>query len=181
MKKFLYDHAVTSRPHGMLDQYAVYRPVSLHHAGCDNDAFPRRKSVGLHDDGRSLRIHVLVCGPGFAETRICRGGNAVARHEFLGELLRAFQLRASLGRAEYAKRLRAKQVHDSFGERSLGTDHGEMDLLRDCELGELVDCANCNVLQSRFARGAAVSRGNVDFLHARALREAPGDRVLPAA
>src|SRR5262249_11247167 len=49
------------------------------------------------------------------------------------------------------------------------------------ELGELADFGDPHVVEAVLAGRASVSRSDEHLLHARALREAPGHRVLPAA
>src|SRR6267142_33626 len=180
-EEFLDHHPAARGPHGPLHEDLFDRAMGFFLGPGDDDAFPRGEPVGLDDDRRSALVDVRVCGTGFLEGRERRGGNAVARHEFLGELLRALQLRAGPGRPEDPQPLGLEYIDDAFGERRLGPDHGEVDTFGKRELGELAYFGDRDVLKTVFARGAAVSRRDEHLLHTRVLREAPRDRVLPAS
>jgi hypothetical protein len=75
-------------------------------------------------------VHVGVRGRGVGEGGVARGGDAVALHEVLGKGLGALQLRGRLGGAEDAQAAGAEHVHHAGGQRRLGADHGQRDLVR---------------------------------------------------
>ena len=103
-------------------------------------------------------------------------------HKALGEILRAFELRRCACRTEDTQAGVPKSVDHAVRERRFRSDHGQLYSFLARELDQLVGLAQSNVLEARFARRAAVSRGDEDLLHARALREFPRNRMLsPAA
>ena len=102
-------------------------------------------------------------------------------HEFLGELLGALQPGAGLSRAEDPKTSGTEQIDDSVGKRCLGSHYGEVNIFRERKFSQLVDCRDRHVFQAALARRPAVARRDEDLLHAWALRQAPRDRVFPAA
>src|SRR5467141_304913 len=128
-----------------------------------------------------MRVDISVRSGRRVEAREFRRRNPVPGHEFLGELFGALQQGAGPGRAEDPQPLRTEQIDDSFGKRRLGSHHGEVDIFGQRKFSQLVDRRDHHVLQAGLARGAAVARGDENFLHARALRQAPRDRVFPAA
>src|SRR5882672_3623442 len=180
-EEFLDHHAAAGSSHGSLDKDLVDGTMGFALVGSDDHALSGRESVGLDDDGRAAGFHIVVRGPRFVEARERRGRNPVARHEFLGELLGAFQLRTGPRRAENPQALGAEEVDDALSERRLGPDHGEVDAFGEREFGELAGLGDRHVLEAVLARRATVPWSDEDLLHARALREAPRDRVLSAA
>jgi hypothetical protein len=79
--------------------------------------------------GRAVRVDVGVRRGGVGEGLVARGRDAVALHEVLGEGLRALELRRGLRRAEDAQAARAEHVDHAGGQRRLGADDGQRDLL----------------------------------------------------
>src|SRR5467141_2002002 len=128
-----------------------------------------------------MRVDISVRSGRRVEAREFRRRNPVPGHEFLGELFGALQQGAGPGRAEDPQPLRTEQIDDSFGKRRLGSHHGEVDIFGQRKFSQLVDRRDHHVLQAGLARGAAVARGDENFLHARALRQPPRDCVFPAA
>jgi hypothetical protein len=97
-----------------------------HHVDCrvrlfqrhrDDHALAGREAVGLDDDRRALGVEVGVRGGCIGEGLVVGGRNAVALHERLREILRAFELRGFAGRAEHLQAARAEQVDDAGRER----------------------------------------------------------------
>ena len=87
-----------------------------------------------------------------------------------------------LRRPEDAQPARAEHVDDATGQRPFGPDDRQGDLLRLREIGERGVIGDRDVRQLRVGRGAAVARRDEHGLHARRLRQLPGQRVLaPAA
>jgi hypothetical protein len=125
-------------------------------------------------------IDVAVRRTGVIESLECRSRDPVPHHEFLGKLLGALQPRAGASRAEDAKSSSAEGIHDPVGERRLGSHHGEDDVFRSGEFGELVHPRDRKVFEAGFAGGATVAGGDEDFLNTGAVRETPCDGVLPA-
>jgi hypothetical protein len=105
----------------------------------------------------------------------------VPHHELLGELLRRLELRSGTCRAKDPLAGFAKRVDDPRGERCFRPDDRQLDLLALGECDQRGKLCQRNVLDARLGRGAAVTRRDVDLLHALALCELPCERVLPAA
>jgi hypothetical protein len=105
----------------------------------------------------------------------------VPGHEALGEVLRAFELRGFLGRAEDLQAAGAEDVDHAGGERRFRADDGEVDLLLLGEVGEGLRIGDVDVLQLVLARRAGVAGGDVDLLQAGGLGQAPGQRVFATA
>ena len=139
------------------------------------------QAVGLDDDGRALRVDIGVRGVGVGEGFEGGGGDAVALHETLGEILGAFELRGLARRAEDRQARRAEGIDHAGGERRFRADHGEGDLLVLGEVDEFVDRGQRHVLEAVLARRAGIARGDIDLLDARRLCQLPGQRVFAAA
>jgi hypothetical protein len=128
------------------------------------------------------RIHERLGVPRLIERPEIRRGDAVAPHELLREGLAAFQPRRRLVRPEDEDARLAGLVRQAAHERRLGADDHEVDLFFADEFrggGQVVGVQRHAVGQ-RFDAGVA---GHApERLDARALLEAPGERVLaPAA
>jgi len=115
------------------------------------------------------------------EGLIIRRGNAVTRHEGLGKIFGAFQLRRRLRRAKNRQARCAKRVHDARGQRRFGADHGIGNAFFPGKIDQRTRVCQCHVLQAWGARRAPISRGNVHRPHPRGLRQPPSQRMLAAA
>ena len=104
-------------------------------------------------------------------------------HEGLGEVLRAFELRRRLRRAEDAQAARAEHVDDAGGQRRLGADDGERDLLLLREVGAAPSRSVIgDVLAARGSSAVPALPGATKTVCTRRrLRQLPGQRVLAAA
>ena len=83
----------------------------------DDHALARGEPVGLDDDRRAVLVDVGVRRGGVAEGLVERGGNVVAHHEALGEILGGFELRRGPGRAEDLQARGAECVDHAGGQR----------------------------------------------------------------
>ena len=125
---FLDHHAMAGFAHAVAGEHGVDGSVRLISSRRDHHALARRQAVGLHHDGGALLVDIGVGGGGIGEGAEGRGGNAVARHELLGEILGAFQLGGRLGRAENPQSGGAKGIDHARCQRRFGADHGERDV-----------------------------------------------------
>ena len=105
----------------------------------------------------------------------------MAGHEALGEILRAFELRGFLGRAEDLQAAGAEDVDDAGRQRRFRADDGEVDLVLLGEIGQRFRIGDVEVFQLVLARRAGIAGGDQDLLQAGGLGEAPGQRVLATA
>ena len=99
----------------------------------------------------------------------------------LREILRALELGGALRRAEDAKSGIAECIDDACGERSLGPDDGQRDMLGHRERDQLGEGGQRDVLAAGLVRGSRVAGCHEYFLHTRRLRELPGERVFASA
>ena len=105
----------------------------------------------------------------------------MARHERLGEILGALELRCRARRAENRQSRGTKGVDDAGRERRLRSDDRERDLPALREIDKLGNLGQRDIGKRRFAHRAAVARRDEHARDARALRNLPRERVLPAA
>ena len=120
-------------------------------------------------------------GLGIGEGLEFRRRNAVANHEILREILRAFELRGGLGRSEDAQSAGAEGVDDTRCQRRFRADQGEVHFLLLGEIGKRADVGDGQVLQFLFVCGAGIAGRDVDDLDARRLGQSPGQRMFAAA
>ena len=74
-----------------------------------------------------------------ANVPVLRGRQAVPRHERLGEILGAFELRGGARRTEDRQPRRAERVDDAGGQRRLRSDHRQRDLVARDEVDQFGD------------------------------------------
>jgi hypothetical protein len=139
------------------------------------------KAVGLDHDRRALGIDVGMGGLDLGEGLELRGRDLVSRHEALGKVLGAFQLRGGFCRSEDAQVAGTEHVDDAGRQRRFGTDHGGMHLLPLGVIGQGMDVGQRQVLKFLFACRTGIARRHVNLLQARRLRQAPGQRMLAPA
>ena len=147
----------------------------------DDDALAGSQAVGLDDDGRALLVDVGMCCGRLGKSGEFRGRDVVAGHEVLGEILRGFELRGFLGRAENLQAAGAEDVDHAGGERRFRADDGEVDLVLLGEISQGFRVGDVDVFQLVLARRAGVAGGDENLLQAGRLRQAPGHGVLAAA
>ncbi len=142
---------------------------------------PAASPSALTTMGAPLFVDVGVCRLGIGEGGEFGGGNAVPRHEALGEVLGAFQLRGGLGGAEDAQAAGAEDIDDAGRQRRFRADHGQVDVFLLGEIGQGVDVGERQVFQLRLARRAGIAGRDQHLLQARRLGQAPGEGVFAAA
>ena len=120
-------------------------------------------------------------GFGVGEALVVGGRDAVALHEGLGEVLRALELRGGLRRPEDRETGFAEAVDDARGERRLGADQREGDVVLAHARDQLADVGERSVFKAGFEGRAGVARGDVDLADAVALKKTPGECVFAAA
>ena len=178
----VFDHDAGARvPEFMAFEHHVDRFVGGVFRHRDDDALPGGEAVGLHHDRSALLRDVFVRGGGIGEAFVVGGGNAVALHESLGEVLGAFELRRGARGPEDAKTPGAELVHDPGGERRFGTDEREGDAFAFGEVGELIEIRDGEVFKAFRHGRPGIARGDEHLFHAGTLRQAPGEGVFTAA
>jgi hypothetical protein len=180
-QEFLDHDARAGVAEAVIRQHVVDRLVRFFQRHGDHHALAGRQAVGLDDDRRAVGVDVGVGLGGVGEGLVLRGRDAVALHEGLGEVLRAFQLRRFAGRAEDLQAARAEQVDDAGRQRRSGADQGQGDVFGHHEVGQRGRVRDVDVDQARIARGAAVARRDIDHLDAVGLGQFPGQGVFTAA
>lgn len=109
------------------------------------------------------------------------GRDRVAKHEFFGEKLRAFELGGGLLRAKDFEAARSEFVGYAAHQGQLRADDSEIGTQA---LREVRDCDGVGHIYREainFARNAAIARGAPNVRDRRALRELPDERMLAAA
>ena len=181
LQEFLDHHALARGAELLLPEHRVDRRVRLLARRGDDHALAGGEAIGLDDDRRALFVDVRLRLTGGGESRVAGRRDAVAEHERLGEILRRLELRGGLPRPEDAQARLDERVDHAIGERRLGPDHGEVDALLLREGEQIGDRRDGDIVEAVLRRGAAVTRRDEYLLHARALRQLPGHRVLAAA
>ena len=152
---------------GFIHQHPVDGLMRLPDRGGHDHALACRQPVGLDDDRRAVQIDIGMRGRCIGKGRERGSGYLVALHEGLGKGLRAFKLGSSLGRPENAHAACAKQINHATGQRRLGTDDRQHDLLRLSKVGQRVEIGDRHIAQLRIGFGAAVARRHVHGLYLR--------------
>ncbi len=120
-------------------QHRIDGRVRLSHGHRHHHALARGEPVRLDDDRRVALVDVGMRLGRIRERTVVRGRNAVTRHERLGEILGALELRRRACRAEDLEPRHAEPVDDTFGEGRFGADDGQSDALALCERDEARD------------------------------------------
>ncbi len=180
-KKVLDDDARTRVAHRVFDQHRVDGRIGFGARLRDDHALARGETIGLDDDGCAALGHIVVSRARVGESAIAGGRQPVARHERLGEILGALEPRCRARRAENRESRGTKGVDDAGRERRLRSDDRERDLPALREIDKLGNLGQRDIGKRRFARRAAVARRDEHARDARALRNLPRERVLPAA
>ena len=176
------DHDARARiAQALVAEHHGDRSLGLLDARRDHHAFAGREAVGLDHDRRAVRIDVALGLRAVGKRLVARGGNLVPRHELLGEILGGLELRRRPGGAENLQPARAELVDDARRQRRLGTHDRQVDVLLYGEVGDRAEVGERDVLKPRLDGGAGIAGGDEDFLHPRALRELPGQRMLAAS
>ncbi len=181
VQEFLDHHARAGVAQFVVGEHGIDGRVRFFKRRCHDHALAGRESVGLDDDGRAFRVQIRVGGGDVRERFVFRRRNGVALHERLREVLRAFELRGFLGRAENLQAARAEQVDDTRRERTFRADHGQRNLLFLGEIGERGRIGDVDIEQTLVLSRAAVARRDINHLHARRLRELPCERMFATA
>ena len=144
-------------------------------------ALARGEAVGLDHDGRTRAVNVGMRGSRIGERGMRRRRDAMAHHEVFREILGAFELRRLLHRSENAVAGGLHGIDQARGERRLGPDHGQRDIIFFNKINYLLISIEDDILQPVLARGTGIARRDKHLLHPRRLREFPRQRVLAAA
>ncbi len=178
---FLDHHARAGVAETVADEHLVDGAVRLCLRRRHDDAFAGGEPIGLDHDRRAARAHVVVRSDGVCKALILGGGNAVARHERLSEILGALQSRRGLRRAEDPEAGVAKGVDYARRERRLGPYHRERDALCQRECNQFWNRRQRHVGELGLECGAGIAGRDIDLAHARRLRDFPRQRVLASA
>ena len=146
-----------------------------------DDALAGGKSVGLDHDGAADPLDVGRAGGLVGKAAVGCGGHAGARHDLLGELLRALHLGGLAVGAEARDARRAHGIGDARHERRLRADDHEADAVFACPLGHGHGILVVQLDLGRQAVHAAVARRHVDLARARGLGELAKKGVLAPA
>ena len=148
----------------------------------DHHALAGGQAVGLHHDGRAVLVDVGMRRGGIGEGAEGGGGNAVARHELLGEILRAFELGGGLRGAEDFQPGGAEGIDDARGQRRFGADHGECDVVIAAdEFDQRRNRGQRQVDEAVLGRRAAVAGRDKHLRNTGRLRELPRQGVFASA
>jgi hypothetical protein len=175
------DHTRAGFAQRMSDEHPVDCRVRFLARRRHDDALPCGQPVGLDDDRRTAAVDIRMRGADIGERLVCGRRNAVPRHERLGVILRAFELRRSACWTEDLQAGSAKCVDDAGGERCLGTDDGERHRLASRELNERGDLGQRDVREARLSCRAGVAGRHEHLRDAGRLRDLPRERVLATA
>ncbi len=178
----LLDHHPCSRvAQFVVGEHHVYRDERFALVHRDYDALARREAIGLDDDRRAVFLDVCLGCRDVAEGLEERGGDVVAHHETLGEILGGFELRGGLRRAEYPQSGGAERIHHTCRQRRFRPDHGHVDVFALHESDQIGYGGDGDVFHAVFQRRSGVARRDIHLLHFRALRQTPGQRMFASA
>ena len=180
-EEVLDDDARAGRAHRVADEHRVDRGVRLGEIHRDDDPFARGESVGLDHDRCAATVDVGVCRSGVGERLVHGRRDVVPDHELLGEVLGGFEPGRALRGSEDLQAGGAEGIDDARGERGLGADDRQRDVLLAGERDEFGDVGDRDVEEAVLAGGAGVAGRDVDTCHLRRLGEAPADRVFATA
>jgi len=165
----LVQHDVVDGGHRLLHRHRHHHPL----AG--------GQAVGLDDDGSALLADVGDRPVPIGEGGVGGGGDAVLGHQVLGEGLAPLDPRRRLARPEDLEAGGLEAVDDPQGERDLGADHGQVDLLGQGKVKQRVDLVGGDVHALGQLGDAGVARRAVERLDQGRLGELPDQGVLAAA
>src|SRR5882724_10617837 len=169
--------AEQARAHELVD-----RLQRLGDGRADEDPFPAREAVGLHDHRRAHLPHVTGGVVGIVEHAEERRRHALVAEQLLGERLRALEARGGGRRAEGAEAGGGEAVDEAQGQRQLGADDGEIDVALLGEVQQPLHVVGGDRHALRVLGDAGVAGRTVERADAGALPELPHERVLaPAA
>ena len=181
LQKVFDDHPRTGVAHLVAQQHVVDGGVRFCQSHGDNHAFARRQAVGLDDDGRAFRVHIIMRLLRVVERLVAGGGNAVPFHKRFGKIFRTFQLCGSTGRAENRQSGGAEIVHNACRQRGFGADNGEGNVFFPAKVDQVGMRRQRQVLQLGFGRGACIAGGDEDSGDFGRLCQFPGQCVFTAA
>ena len=102
------------------------------------------------------------------ETAVCSGGDVVAEHEFLGEVLAAFEPCAGPLRADHRNaselRVLADAVVQTIHQGCFRAYHHDLDPFFQQESTELLVIIEVQLHIATMAHGPGVPRGNIEFI-----------------
>ncbi len=165
----------------ILGKHHVDRGECLVFRHRDHHTLAGSQTVGLDHDGRVMLLDIVLRQLGVAECLEKSGGDVVAHHETLGEILGGFELRSRPGRAENLQSCLAERIHDARRQRRFRADHGHVDVFALRKSDQPGNFSDGDILHAFFQRRAGISRRDIHFLHFGALRKPPGHRVFASA
>ena len=159
-------------------EHEVDRPFGFSPSIGDHDTFAGREPVGLDHDGKRNRSEMPLGGVGLVEPPVTRRGNGAIAGQFLGEPLRALQLRGSPGGAEDRDPGGVQRIGDAGHERRLRTHHDEIDAVapREGDDGRGIVRVDRHIHTQR--RGPRIARCHEEPAELRARRDRGGQRVF---
>ncbi len=180
---FLDHHAVAGFAHAVAGEHGVDCGMRFFGGRRDHHALAGRQAVGLDHDGGAVRIDVGVRRGGIGEGAERGGGDAVTRHELLGEILGAFKLGGGLRRAEDLQPGGAERIDHARRQRRFGADHGEARCRsRGGQTRPATGIAvKRHVDEAVFRRRAAIAGRDENLGNAGGLRELPRQSVFASA
>ena len=147
----------------------------------DDHAFACGQSVGFHNDRGAALAHIVMRRRRIGESAVLGSGNAMARHEGLGEILGGFELGRGPCGSEDLESATAKQIDDAFRQGRFGAHHGKGDRFALGKGRQHFDISDRKILQAALACGATVTRRHEHRLHPTRLGDPPGDRVFASS
>jgi len=100
VQEFFDHHARAGVAQFVVGEHGIDSRMCFFKRRCHDHALTGRQSVSLDHDGRAFRVEIRVGSGDVRERFVFRRRNSVALHERLRNVLRAFDLRGFLGRAE---------------------------------------------------------------------------------
>ena len=150
--------------------------------GADEHAFAGSEAVGLHHHRHVFAVLEKRGGVvGVAKHLVVGGRHVGMAQQVFAKDLAPLELGGVGTRAKDAQLGVGEGVDDAFGERQLGPDDRERDVVLRGELDQAGEVGGRDVDVLGVDRRARVSGGDENALDARALRELPSQRVFASA
>ncbi len=180
-QKFLDDHALAGRAEGAVDHRLVDGVQRVADVHGDGDTLARGEAVGLDNDRRTVMLDVVARGAGVVEFGVARGGDAVARHEVLGEGFARFDARGGGAGPEGAQAGLLESIDDPGGKGIFRADDGEADLVFAGEIDQAIEVHRVDGHAFAVLVHAGIAGGAIELAELGRLGQLPRERVLAPA
>ena len=162
-------------------EHHVDRGLRLGDAFRHHHALAGGEPVGLDDDRRALRAHIVLRRRRRGEPLVGGGRDVVRPAQVLGEALGAFEAGGGLARAERLDAGGREIIDDAGAERRLRPDHDQIDRMRLAERDHRRVVGDVERHDLALLGDAGIAGRAIEPLGERARGDLPGERMLAPA